>query len=71
MEFAANHQDEVMAFSCDDMNKIRIGSMAVSRYHQIRRFFVVGDEPNYPDHDFPVKNNKIIPSGYLCLTSKS
>ena len=71
MEFAADHQDEVMAFSCDDMNKIQIGSMAVSRYHQIRRFFVVGDEPNYPDHDFPVKNNKIIPSGYLCLTSKS
>ena len=71
MEFAAEHYDEIMSFSCDDMNKINIGAMAVSRYHQIRRFFVAGDEPNYPDHDFPLKNNKIIPSGYLCLTSKA
>ena len=58
MEFAAEHYDEIMSFSCDDMNKINIGAMAVSRYHQIRRFFVAGDEPNYPDHDFPLKNNK-------------
>ncbi|MEM7391044.1 MAG: glutamine synthetase III, partial [Verrucomicrobiota bacterium] len=39
------------------------GAMAVSRFHQIRRFFASGDEPNYPDHDFPLKNNKLIPSG--------
>ena len=45
--------------------------MAVSRCHQIRRFFVAGDEPNYPDNDFPLKNNKIIPSGYLCLIRKA
>ena len=71
MEFAAEQYDEIMSFSCDDMNKIDTGAMAVSCYHQIRRFFLAGDEPNYPDHDFPLKNNKIIPSGYLCLTSKA
>ena len=65
MEFAAEQYDEIMSFSCDDMNKINIGAMAVSPCHQICRFFVARGEPNYPDHDFPLKNNKIIPSVYL------
>ena len=41
-------------FSCDDMNKIKVGPLAVSRYHQIERFFPTEDTPNYSDHDFPV-----------------
>ena len=46
MEFASQYNDEIVAFSCDDMNKINIGTMAVSRYHKIRRFFLSGDAPN-------------------------
>ena len=71
MEYASQFSHEIAAFSCDDMNKIHIGAIAVSRYHQIRRFFAAGDEPHYPDHDFPLRNNKIIPSGYMRLSRKS
>ena len=67
MEFAAAFNDELFAFSCDDMNKINIGAMAVSCYHQIRRFFLRDDEPNYPDHDFPLPDHKVILSGYMWL----
>ena len=57
--------------SADDKNKITIGVPAVSRYHQLRLFFPVGDGPNMPDHDFPVtKRNKLIPSGYMILNNR-
>ena len=46
MEFVSQCNDEIVAFSCGDMNKINIGIMAVSRYHKIRRFFLSGDAPN-------------------------
>ena len=29
--------------------------------------FPVDDSPNYPDHDFPYRNAKLIPSGYMLL----
>ena len=51
--------------SCDDMNKISVGTLAVSRYYQINHFFPARDAPRYPDHDFPYKNSKIIPCGYM------
>ena len=38
------------------------------RYHQLRRFFLTGDSPDLPDHDFPITGmNKITPSGYMLL----
>ena len=68
MEFSARHSHRVQTVSADDMNKVNIGVPAVSRYHQLRRFFAVADGPNMPDHDFPVtKRNKLIPSGYMLL----
>ena len=56
---------------CDDMNKVKIGGLAVSRYHQIERFFPVDDCPNVPDHDFPVPGYLLIPSGYMRLLNNS
>lgn len=56
----------VLRLSVDDKNKVNVRTLAVSRYHQIRRFFVVDDQPDYPDHDFA----KIIPSGYLVMEKK-
>ena len=53
--------------SCNDMNKLNVGTLAVSRYHQLSRFFPLDDAPDYPDHDFPYRNAKIIPSGYMLL----
>ncbi|CAH1785112.1 unnamed protein product, partial [Owenia fusiformis] len=66
-EIATQYQHNVHLFSCDDKNKVAVGTLAVSRYHQIKKFFLEGDEPNYQDHDFPFPNAKIIPSGYLLL----
>ena len=31
--------DEFAVFSCDDMNKIKVGPLAVSTNYQIERFF--------------------------------
>ena len=56
-------------FSCDDMNKIKVGPLAVRRYHQIERFFPAEDTPNYLDHDFPVPGYHLIPSGYMQIVS--
>ena len=69
MEFSATFP-ECCVISCDDMNKVNVGTLAVSRYHQINRFFPVNDAPQYPDHDFPYRNSKIIPSGYMIITAK-
>ncbi len=38
-EFAQMFQSECAVFSCDDMNKIKVGPLAVSRYHQISKIF--------------------------------
>ena len=39
--------------SGDDMNIIQVGRPAVSRYHQINKFFAEGEGPDYAVHDFP------------------
>lgn len=52
---------QAVAYSCDDMNKLLVGVNAVSRYQQIRHFFMSDDCPNYSDHDFPY------PGWYLAL----
>lgn len=66
-ELASKFPDEVTVLSADDMNKIKVGQAAVSRYHQISRFFMADDSPNFPDHDFPHPNYLLVPSGYMFL----
>ena len=62
-----SHLDkEVTAVSCDTMKKLKVGTLAVSRYHQIRKIFLQSDRPNYPDHDFPLPY-KLVPDGILIL----
>ena len=54
------------------MNKLRMGpATAVSRYHQIFRFFVNNETPNVVDHDFPNPGYLIVPSGYMALQPNS
>ena len=36
--------EECAVFSCDNMNKIKVGSLAVSRYHQIERLYDSSDQ---------------------------
>ena len=59
-------------YSCDDKNKIMVGenTPAIGRHLKIRAFFMQGDSPNYMDHDFPLPNSKVIPSGYMKLQHK-
>lgn len=55
---------ETCVFSCDDMNKLKVGPPAVSRYYQISCFFSSDDKPN---HDFPNPGYLLIPSRYMQL----
>jgi len=59
--------DEFLRMSCDDKNKINVGTLTVSRYHQITRFFLADDAPDYMDQDFWLPGYKITPSSYLVL----
>ncbi|VDI30459.1 Hypothetical predicted protein [Mytilus galloprovincialis] len=71
MEFASKYSNDCVLLSCDNKNKIHIGTLAVSRYHQLRRFYPSGDRPDFPDHDFPFPGYLITPCGYMLLCSKS
>ena len=69
-EFSSMFDKECAIFSADDMNKIKVGALAVSRYHQVDRYFPIEDSPNVPDHDFPIPGYLIIPSGYMRLMNE-
>ena len=67
LEQAFLFEDEHIVFSADAMNKILVGDvLCVSRYHQIRRLFMVEDNVRVKDHDFP-QGYKIIPCGKMPL----
>ena len=57
----------VCILSTDDMAKVKVGPPAVSRYHQIRRYFLGADTPNMPDHNFPIPGYLVNVSGYMML----
>ena len=70
MEHAFLFEEEHIVFSADAMNKILVGDvLCVSRYHQIRKLYMVGDRPITKDHDFPM-GYKIIPCGKMPLMKK-
>ena len=69
-ELAEMFSDETIALSTDDKNKVHVGTLAVSRHFSINNIFATNDQPNYPDHDFPYANAKLVPAGYLILKSK-
>ena len=50
------------------MNKVHVGTLAVSGYHQIRKFFNTNEKVKCNDHDFPL-GYKLIPCGYMFLTN--
>ena len=71
-EFTSMFCKEAQFYSCDDMNKLRMGpATAVSRCHQIYRFFMSNDAPNVGDHDFPNPGYLLVPSGYMSLSSRT
>ena len=69
-ELAEMFSNETIAVSADDKNKVNVGMLAVSRHFSINNTFATDDQPNYPDHDFPYANAKLVPAGYLLLKSR-
>ena len=69
-ELAEMFSNETIAVSADDKNKVNVGTLAVSRHFSINNIFATDDQPNYPDHDFPYANAKLVPAGYLLLKSR-
>ena len=69
-ELAEMFSNETIAVSADDKNKVNVGTLAVSRHFSINNKFATDDQPNYPDHDFPYANAKLVPVGYLLLKSR-
>ena len=66
LENGVDMQDCIDVWSVDDKAKLKVssGCPCVSRYHQIRRFFMADDAPNFHDHDFPTQGYLLCPSGY-------
>ena len=69
-ELAEMVSNGTIAVSADDKNKVNVGMLAVSRHFSINNIFATDDQPNYPDHDFPYANAKLVPAGYLLLKSR-
>ena len=63
--------DETKAISADDKSKVNVGTLAVSRHFSVKNIFATNDQPNNPDHDFAYTNAKIVPAGYLLLSSRN
>ena len=72
LEQSVDMYDCVDVWSVDDKAKLKVSSdcPCVSRYHQLRRIFGIGDAPNYKDHDFPTAGYLLCPSGYKRLVQE-
>lgn len=66
---AQHFENNCHVLSCDNKNKVNIGTNAVSRHLKIRKFHDVDDVPDYNDHHFPF-GYKITPMGYMLLSSQ-
>ncbi|CAF3635599.1 unnamed protein product, partial [Rotaria sp. Silwood2] len=66
-ELASLYHDKCISLSCDNKAKIPVGIPAVSRYVRSRKFHLLDQPPNLPDHDFPKLGVEITPAGYVRL----
>ncbi|CAF1556269.1 unnamed protein product, partial [Didymodactylos carnosus] len=66
-ELASLYNDECISLSCDNKAKIPLGIPVVSRHVRSRKFLLLNQSPNLPDHDFPKAGVKITPAGYVRL----
>ena len=70
-ELASLFHKEIGILSIDNMSKIKVGAPAVSRYHQIKTFLPVNDQPNLSEYDFPVPGYLLGTSRYMFLEPKT
>ena len=64
-EMASLFKNDIRIVSVDDVANIKVSAPAVCRYHQVKRIFSRDDNPNRPDHDFPVPGYHLTVSGYM------
>lgn len=67
--FNAHFSNDCVEVSCENKNKVHVGTLATGRMNKINKFFIDGDAPNYNDHDFPLAGYKITPMGYMFMQS--
>ena len=48
-EYGSDHKSQCVTLSCDDKSKIKMGLPVVRRYHQLNKFFIQSDSPQYND----------------------
>ena len=53
--------NETIAISADNKNKVNVGKLAVTNHFSINFIFPTDDQLNYPDHDFPYADAKLVP----------
>ena len=70
-ELAEKFSNKTIAVSAEDKKQGECRTLAVSRHFLINNIFATDDQPNYPDHDFPYANAKLVPAGYLLLKSRT
>lgn len=61
MNVGAEFAEESICLYFDDINKIHLGTSALSRYHQSRTLFPLEDISIYIDHDILFRNSSIFP----------
>ena len=69
-ELAEKFSNKTIAVSAEDKKQGECRTLAVGRHFLINNIFATDDQPNYPDHDFPYANAKLVPAGYLLLKSR-
>ena len=69
-EMAEMFRTGTVSMSVDNKNKVEVGNPATSRRSKIRTFHLMNSGINYHDHDFPYRNTKLTPAGYMNLRHK-
>ena len=69
-ELMSLYEEECLIFSCDNKNKVPVGTLASDRRLKHTRFHSVDRAPDYNDHDFPFPSSKLVPQGYANLVSR-
>ena len=58
--------NECLQVSYDNMNKLKVGTLALSHYHQLTRFFLVGDERTIRIMTSPAETPKLFHPSTCC-----
>lgn len=64
-ELAVHFRQDVMFMSVDNKAKVNVGAPANGAVRRPTTMYHKDAQPDNPDHQFPLRNAKIIPFGYM------